>query len=192
MKGEPDGKRRRRAGEELCRFRVKRGNSVRPAAEAIERVGLLCAPGLEGLLPELRRGLVRIYPSLVLREDPPRQVAEAAWDGWLGAAAVRQLLEELAPAAGEMKLWVVDCRLADGVYPSLAGAAGDRAAVVSTVWSGEVEGLLSTAAHEVGHLLGLEHCDKACLMHQVTTPQAARQRPLDLCEECRERLSDKS
>ncbi len=50
--------------------------------------------------------------------------------------------------------------------------------------------LRNVAAHELGHLKGLNHCaGPRCLMTQVSTPEQLDDRPLTPCPECPGRLA---
>ncbi len=66
-------------------------------------------------------------------------------------------------------------------------ASCGRGAIISTY---RLDGQLikKEAIHEVGHVLGLEHCLNECVMRFSNSVMEARQKPMKLCNECEEKL----
>ncbi|MDQ0189076.1 matrixin family metalloprotease [Alicyclobacillus cycloheptanicus] len=150
---------------------------------------LCAAPGLAWLLPRIAARLADVYGRRVscVVDAQPKGVTPAALDAYSGAADVNTLLAGLSSGRQTARLWVVDHHLSHGLHVRLGGVSGDGTALVSAKWAGP-EGAVSIAAHEVGHLLGLAHCRRACLMHPVHTPAAALRRTTRLCASCVQQL----
>lgn len=95
-----------------------------------------------------------------------------------------RLLSYLARASGpEMSLWLVDRGI---IYPEIGpvfGCSTEKSAIISL--SGlDTEVLVKESLHEVGHLIGLEHCSKRCIMSLSENLAEAEGKPLYLCPAC--------
>jgi len=98
-----------------------------------------------------------------------------------------KLLKHLA-RTGDQKdaLWLVDREL---FYPEIGQVLGCSAKGVALLYAGlEPEVLAKEALHEVGHLMGLEHCQNYCVMHLSTNAKKAKEKPARLCMGCSDRL----
>jgi len=82
----------------------------------------------------------------------------------------------------EWVLWLVDRELYYPQIGSIMGCCTLRAAVLFSALEPEV--LVKEALHEVGHLMGLEHCTGRCVMQLSRSPDEARLKPSDLCPAC--------
>jgi predicted Zn-dependent protease len=114
-------------------------------------------------------------------------------DGPQGPIDARALLRRAADAcqSSERLLIVTERDLRMRSLQSLFGFANRRrrVAVVSTARLGNsgnpllaTRRLRNVAAHELGHLKGLHHCDgPQCVMKAVTTPEEIDRRPLKPC-----------
>jgi archaemetzincin len=51
-------------------------------------------------------------------------------------------------------------------------------------------GLAREALHEVGHLLGLKHCQEYCVMNLSKIREEAGKKPSFLCKRCSSRLAE--
>ncbi len=100
-----------------------------------------------------------------------------------------RLLNYLARASGlEMSLWLVDRGI---IYPEIGpvfGCSTEKSAIVSSSRLG-AEVLVKESLHEVGHLLGLEHCSKGCIMSLSENLAEAEEKPLSLCPACSDILA---
>ncbi len=94
-----------------------------------------------------------------------------------------RLLKHLGRAFGTKRaLWLVDSEL---FYPEIGPVMGCSAGQAALLFSGlEREVLAKEALHEVGHLLGLQHCPKRCVMHLSKSAEKAREKPSSLCCSC--------
>ncbi len=93
-----------------------------------------------------------------------------------------QLLKYLGRVSGAKKaLWLVDSEL---FYPGFGPVLGCSAESVALLYAGlEPVVLAKEALHEVGHLLGLQHCQH-CFMRFSDSPERAKEKPSRLCEAC--------
>jgi predicted Zn-dependent protease len=100
-----------------------------------------------------------------------------------------RLLNYLARASGlERSLWLVDRGI---IYPEIGpvfGCSTEKSAIISS--SGiDTEVLVKESLHEVGHLLGLDHCSKRCIMNLSENLAEAEEKPLSLCPTCSDTLA---
>jgi len=94
-----------------------------------------------------------------------------------------QLLKYLGRAFGTKKaLWLVDSEL---FYPGIGAVLGCSAKSAALLYAGlEPDVLAKEALHEVGHLLGLQHCQQSCVMRLSHSPEKAKLKPSRLCPVC--------
>ena len=64
-----------------------------------------------------------------------------------------------------------------------------RGAVLSIYRLSTDELIKKEAIHEVGHILGLQHCSNHCLMQFSNSLWEAKMKPLYLCESCQEKTT---
>jgi archaemetzincin len=87
----------------------------------------------------------------------------------------------------EMRLWVVDGEL---FYPgkgAIFGCSAGKSAVLSR--SGMDQAVLAKEAiHEVGHILGLNHCQENCVMNLSIRREELEKKSSSLCPSCSTRL----
>jgi archaemetzincin len=87
----------------------------------------------------------------------------------------------------EMRLWVVDDEL---FYPgkgAIFGCSTGKSAVLSR--SGMDQAILAKEAiHEVGHVLGLNHCHENCVMNLSKSKEEVGKKSSSLCTSCSTRL----
>ncbi|NPV61050.1 MAG: hypothetical protein HPY61_00175 [Methanotrichaceae archaeon] len=98
-----------------------------------------------------------------------------------------RLLGHLQQVSGARPaLWMVDRELE---YPGIGrvfGCSSEHAALLSAAVA-DPQMLIREALHETGHLLGLDHCRKHCVM-KLTSYEEREERPRSLCAECAARL----
>jgi len=96
-------------------------------------------------------------------------------------------LSALPGMESHASLWVIGAEI---FYPgsgSVFGCAAGRSALISKSGLDE-DMLIKEALHEVGHLLGLDHCQGQCIMSLSDSLDLARQKPGVLCLDCASRL----
>jgi predicted Zn-dependent protease len=95
-----------------------------------------------------------------------------------------KLLKYLRLSTGkDLALWLLDGEL---YYPEIGGIFGcstDRSAIISAMGM-ELHILVKESLHEVGHLLGLDHCSDVCVMNLSGSIEQAEEKSFHLCEGC--------
>jgi archaemetzincin len=95
-----------------------------------------------------------------------------------------RLLNYLGRASGsERSLWLVDSKI---FYPEIGpvfGCSTEKSALLSIAGL-DADVLVKEALHEVGHLLGLEHCRDRCIMSLSENREEAEKKPSQLCQSC--------
>lgn len=90
----------------------------------------------------------------------------------------------------EVALWVINkdlyCRGMNFVF---GYAMYYRGAVLSTYRLNSQDLIEKEAIHEVGHVLGLDHCMNTCVMQYSNSLWEAQMKPLSLCEHCKRKIN---
>jgi archaemetzincin len=100
------------------------------------------------------------------------------------------LIEYMTRSKGTgIALWLVDQDIYTKELDYVFGcAARDYGAVVSTFRLKKDEHVLKEAMHEVGHALGIKHCNGRCYMRSSYTVEEVEMKPYRLCDNCKELL----
>jgi len=99
----------------------------------------------------------------------------------LNAARLLKYLE--AASGGQISLWLVQDTL---TYPGIGqvfGCSAGRSAILSKS-DLDPDSLIKEALHEVGHLMGLDHCVEHCVMSLSKSREEAGRKPYSFCPGC--------
>jgi predicted Zn-dependent protease len=102
----------------------------------------------------------------------------------LDAAKLLKYLQQVSGA--HPALWLVDRELHYPGIGNVFGCSSEYSAVLSTAIA-EPEMLIREGLHETGHLMGLEHCRRHCVM-KLTIFSKREEKPSSLCAQCAARL----
>jgi len=87
-------------------------------------------------------------------------------------------------------LWVIgDDLYVQGMNFVFGVAQQGKAAVLSTHRLDSLDLIKKEAIHEMGHVLGLQHCDNYCVMQFSNSLYEAKKKPAKLCDRCRALLT---
>lgn len=139
----------------------------------------------ESLIATIQSHLTAMFGINVLVMDelePPI----SAFDPYRQQYDVRYLINELGTES--YGLWILNIDISDPTHLYLYGAASDQVAIASSYRTGNEENFIKEICHEVGHLLGLEHCKNQCLMQTSRNTRQLNKKPLSLCNRCIKRL----
>lgn len=89
----------------------------------------------------------------------------------------------------ELALWVIPKDLyAQGMNFIFGLAHHLHGAVLSTFRLSNKELIEKEAIHEIGHIIGLKHCNNSCVMKYSNSLWETKMKPLYLCEKCKQKI----
>lgn len=101
-----------------------------------------------------------------------------------------QLLRFLFTKKKNMALWIISQDLYTKHMNFIFGLAYYfQGAVLSFFRLSTRELRKKEAIHEVGHVVGLEHCINLCVMQYSNSLWEAQMKPLFLCEDCKQKIN---
>lgn len=143
------------------------------------------APEIEKLSDPLQTSLQAVFLELNIKHGGILTPGKGAFDTYRHQYDVTYLIRQVPSlSAGFLSLWVVAVDLFAPSELFIFGAAGQGKAIVSTYLLQSQLAICSVATHEVGHLLGLSHCNNFCMMQPVHTSEEAEKRLIRLCASC--------
>ncbi|HZK44330.1 MAG TPA: hypothetical protein VFC73_08645 [Syntrophomonadaceae bacterium] len=90
-----------------------------------------------------------------------------------------------------LSLWILNVDISDPTHIFLYGVASDKKAIASAFRTGNDENFLKEVCHEVGHMMGLDHCRNKCLMQTSRNIKQLDKKPLYLCNKCTKNVEKK-
>lgn len=140
------------------------------------------------LLKDLSHFLENIFPALKLASLHILNPSSSSQDTFFGGFDIYTLASELCMVHGSkpdtLALWILSVPLSSINHPRLFGAAGKGIAIVSLAPSEDKHFLFRESCHELGHLLGLRHCRRPCIMRPALTVSEILSSPLKFCTMC--------
>jgi archaemetzincin len=89
-------------------------------------------------------------------------------------------------------LWIIsDDLYVEGMNFVFGVAHPGKAAVLSMHRLVTLDLIIKEAIHEIGHVLGLQHCTNECVMQFSNLIDEAKAKPATLCERCRSLLTSR-
>lgn len=118
------------------------------------------------------------------------KLVDSAYNPQRGQYNAEMLLRHLITCKRrDAGLWVVSKDVYASGMNFVFGLAQPFNGAVLSVYRLSDKGLIEKeAVHEVGHVLGLSHCNNSCVMQYSNSLWEAKSKPLCLCEECRRKI----
>jgi archaemetzincin len=141
------------------------------------------------VISEIRKALHEIFGLETVDSgflNPP----EEAYNPGRNQYDASILLTYLIPKKGAgIKLWVLDGDIYCEDMNFIFGyALSGQGAVLSIYRLDSKELIRKEAVHEIGHVMGLEHCGNNCVMQFSNSLDEAERKPSVLCGRCRQFL----
>lgn len=151
------------------------------------RIQIFYAKSCEGYVRSVCKELeevyaLRCYRNEVLEVIPP---AYSAQRKQYDAASLLEYMSRMKQA--DIALWLVDKDIYTKNTSFVFGYAAKNYGAVLSVYRLKSEDLiLKEALHEVGHIIGLSHCENRCFMRFSNCLEDVRMKPVRLCDSCTE------
>lgn len=138
----------------------------------------------------VKKHLEKVFPQLSISIIGEFEIQEEAFDTSKGQYDVHYLLENFKNSPDfSYGLWVMENDISDFWHSFLFGAVSNGKGIVSKARLNDWDCLAKEACHEVGHLIGLEHCKNICLMQPSATDEEVKNKGSCLCESCKKVLT---
>ena len=98
------------------------------------------------------------------------------------------ILNNIANTPGVIKIFVVHKDLYYPGYEFLYGAALNGKIIISDNRIYNNKNLKKELLHEIGHALGLKHCNRQCVMKPETSRKSIKDKSGDFCFLCRKKV----
>ena len=119
--------------------------------------------------------------------EPPREAYNAKRHQCNADILLRYLLKTIK---ADTAVWIIQKDLyCKGMNFIFGYAMYHRGAVLSIYRFSTNELIEEEAIHEVGHILGLQHCSNHCVMQFSNSLWEAKMKPLYLCESCLRKIN---
>ncbi|OYT38622.1 MAG: peptidase [Candidatus Altiarchaeales archaeon ex4484_43] len=140
----------------------------------------------KGFLKPVQEILEGVY-GLKTFGNKPLELIENAYNPKRNQYDATSLLDYLIRTKeGKIALWIINNDIyCEGMNFVFGYAAFHHGAVLSVFRLDSLELIQKEAVHEVGHVLGLGHCDNECVMQFSNSLQEAKEKPMKVCEKCR-------
>jgi len=145
----------------------------------------------EEIFEPIRGSLKRVYKLDTIKRGILRPI-KSAYNVKRGQYDATHLLSYLIRnKRGDIALWVVDediyCERMNFVFGLASFGEG---AILSRFRLNSIELIEKEAVHEIGHVLGLNHCPNRCVMHFSNSLLEAMEKSSELCESCKRRIKN--
>jgi archaemetzincin len=136
------------------------------------------------------KGCLRKVYGLDIIKDMMLKPIKSAYNVKRGQYDASRLLSHLIRnKRGDIALWVIGEDIyCDGMNFVFGLASFRNGAVLSTFRLDSAELIEKEAVHEIGHVLGLDHCSNACVMQFSNSLFDAIKKPSELCDACKKRI----
>ena len=143
----------------------------------------------ESIADPIGRRLEKVYGLEVIKAGIMRAIS-AAYNPIRDQYDASRLLSYLIrKKKREIALWIVKGDIyCKGMNFVFGLASYKRGAILSTFRLPSTKLIEKEAVHEIGHVLGLEHCKNECVMQFSNSLLEAMEKPSELCELCRMRI----
>ncbi|MFZ2455285.1 MAG: archaemetzincin [Candidatus Altiarchaeia archaeon] len=140
-----------------------------------------CEKYVRGICKELEEVYsLRCFRNEVLEVIPP---AYSAQRKQYDAASLLEYMSRMKQA--ENALWIVDKDIYTKNTSFVFGYAAKNYGAVLSAYRLKSEDLIQKEAlHEVGHIIGLSHCENRCFMRFSNCLEDVRMKPVRLCDSC--------
>lgn len=137
--------------------------------------------------------LQNVFNGLKIRDGGKLNIFEGAWNPARKQYDSYMLLDYLIRRMDSgYSLWVIDKDIyCDKVNFVFGLAMYHIAGIVSIHRLDSSQMVAKEAVHEVGHVLGLRHCNNRCVMQFSNTLEEASRKPDTICDRCRKLLDRK-
>ena len=150
------------------------------------RIQIFYAKSCERHVKGVCKALEEVYGLRNYRNDV-MEVIPSAYNAERKQYDAASLLEYMSRVKqADVALWLVDKDIYARDTSYVFGyAARDYGAVLSACRLKSEELLQKEALHEVGHVLGLRHCENRCFMRFSNCLEDVRMKPMRLCDACK-------